>query len=53
LFIFGINLIKGFWLMLSIWIMVSLFSVMWISRVLIFLAAKSSKSNVNFIGLKK
>jgi len=49
LFIFWINLIKGFWLMLAIWIMVSLFSVMWISRILIFLAAEKSKSTKIFI----
>jgi len=49
LFIFWINLIKGFWLMLAIWIMVSLFSVMWISRILIFLAAEKSKSTKYFI----
>ncbi len=53
LFIFGINLIKWFGLMLAIWIVVSLFSVMRISRVLVFVGAKSSKKGKNFIGLSK
>ena len=53
LFIFWINLIKWFGLMLAIWIMVSLFSVMWISRILVFLAAKWSKNKKTFIGYKK
>ncbi len=52
LFIFWINLIKGFWLMLAIWIIVSLFSVMWISRVLVFLAANMCKKESRFIGEK-
>ncbi|MDD3645878.1 MAG: protein translocase subunit SecD [Candidatus Gracilibacteria bacterium] len=50
LFVFGINLIKGFGLMLAIGIVVSLFSVMWISRVLIMLLAKSMKDRNSFIG---
>lgn len=50
LFIFGINLIKGFWLMLAIWIVVSLFSAMWISRVLIVLLANVMKDEKHFIG---
>lgn len=33
LFIFGINMIKWFGLMLWIWILLSLFTVMWVSRV--------------------
>jgi preprotein translocase subunit SecD len=49
LFIFGINLIKGFWLMLAIWILVSLFSVMWISRILVFVVAEKSKNEKSFI----
>jgi len=49
LFIFGINLIKGFWLMLAIWIIVSLFSVMWISRILVFVVAEKAKNEKNFI----
>ena len=50
LFIFGINLIKWFWLMLAIWIVVSLFSAMWISRVLIVLLANVMKDKNHFIG---
>jgi preprotein translocase subunit SecD len=50
LFIFWINIIKWFWLMLALWIIVSLFSVMRISRVLIFLAAEKVKNNKCFIG---
>lgn len=49
LFIFGINLIKWFWLMLAIGIVVSLFSAMWISRVLVMLLAKSTKNRDIFI----
>jgi preprotein translocase subunit SecD len=50
LFIFGINLIKWFWLMLAIWIVVSLFSAMWISRVLIVLLANVMTDKKHFIG---
>ncbi len=53
LFIFGINMIKGFWLMLAIWIIVSLFSAMWISRVLLMLLADTMKSKNCFIWIKK
>ena len=53
LYIFGINMIKGFWLMLAIWIVVSLFSAMWISRILLVLLAESIKSDKLFIGFKK
>lgn len=54
LFIFWINLIKWFWIMLGIWIVVSLFSAMWISRVLVFaMAPKFSKKLNVFIWLKK
>lgn len=49
LFVFWINLIKWFWLMLAIWIVVSLFSVFWISRVLIVLASKGCKKENRFI----
>ena len=52
LFIFWINLIKGFWLMLALWIIVSLFSAMWISRVLLILTSKVTKSNNKYIWLK-
>jgi len=53
LYIFGINMIKGFWLILAIWIMVSLFSVMWISRILLILLADTIKSKSLFIWVKK
>ena len=53
LFIFGINMIKGFWLMLAIWIIVSLFSAMWISRILLVLLANTMKSKNNYIWIKK
>lgn len=53
LFIFGINMIKWFWLMLAIWIIVSLFSAMWISRVLLVLLADTMKSKNMFIWFKK
>ncbi|MCP4522660.1 MAG: protein translocase subunit SecD [Candidatus Gracilibacteria bacterium] len=53
LFIFGINLIKGFGLMLAIGIIVSLFSAMWISRVLLILLAQTIVSKTKFIGMKK
>ncbi|MFK7779990.1 MAG: protein translocase subunit SecD [Candidatus Gracilibacteria bacterium] len=53
LFIFGINMIKGFGLMLAIGIMVSLFSVMWISRILLILLADTIKSKNKYIGFKK
>jgi preprotein translocase subunit SecD len=50
LYIFGINLIKWFWFMLAIWIIVSLFTVMWISRILILLLANVMKNRWIFIG---
>lgn len=50
LFVFGINMIKWFWLMLAIWIIMSLFTVMWISRVLVIMFAKFLKSKTAFIG---
>ena len=53
LFIFGINMIKGFGLILAIWIVVSLFSVMFISRVFIVLLSKNDMSLMKFIGMKK
>ena len=52
LFIFGINLIKGFGFMLGLGILVSLFSVYWVSRILVFLAARVSKDKLKFIGKK-
>ena len=50
LYIFGINMIKWFWLMLWTWIIVSLLSAMYISRVFVLLLAKSLKDKVRFIG---
>lgn len=49
LFIFGINLIKWFGLMLGLGILVSLVSVYWVSRVLVFLAAAEAKNKKYFI----
>jgi preprotein translocase subunit SecD len=55
LFVFWVNLIKGFGLMLGIWIIVSLFTAMFVSRLFVlFLARNESKVDVKcFIGLKK
>ncbi|MDD2566217.1 MAG: protein translocase subunit SecD [Candidatus Gracilibacteria bacterium] len=54
LYLIGVNLIKGFGLMLGIGIVVSLFSAMWISRVLIVaFAPKFNKNICAFIGLKR
>ena len=52
LFIFGINMIKWFGLILAIWIVVSLFSVMFISRVFIVILSKYDISLNKFIGMK-
>lgn len=53
LFIFGINMIKWFGLMLGIGLVVSLFSAMWISRIFVILIAnKKWISNKAFIWLK-
>lgn len=52
LYVFWINMIKWFGLMLGIWIVVSLFSVMMISKVLVLLLAKSMKNKKQFIGMK-
>jgi len=49
LYIFWINMIKGFWLMLALWIIVSLFSVFWISRILVVLASKTTDKKGLFI----
>lgn len=54
LYMIWINLIKWFGLMLGIGIIVSLFSAMWISRVLVEYFAYKFNKNLNlFIGLKK
>jgi protein-export membrane protein SecD len=50
LFIFGINMIKWFWLMLWIWLIVSLFTVLYISKVFILALSKSKISKKSFIG---
>lgn len=52
LFIFGINLIKGFGLMLGLGIIVSLFSAMYISRILLMMSAMVSKNKKYFIWIK-
>ncbi len=49
LFIFGINMIKWFWLMLWIWLIVSLFTVLYISKVFILALSKSKVSQKGFI----
>lgn len=53
LFAFGVNLIKGFGLMLALGIIVSLFSAMWISRILLILGAQNIESKTTFLGMKK
>ena len=53
LFVFGVNLIKRFGLMLALGIIVSLFSAMWISRVLLILLAQVVKDKTYFLGMKK
>lgn len=49
LFIFGINMIKWFWLMLWLWLIVSLFTVMVISREFILWLAQFNISKKFFI----
>lgn len=53
LFIFWVNLIKWFWLMLWFWILVSLFTVMWISKVFLLLNSIIIKNKNTFIWFKK
>lgn len=54
LFKFWVNMISWFWVMLWIWVVVSLFTAMWVSRVLIMVIAPKFKDNLNlFIRLKK
>ncbi len=54
LYIFGISLIKGFGLMLGLGIVLSLFTAMWVSRVLIIaVGAKMHGNSELFVGLKK
>lgn len=52
LFIFGINMIKGFGLILALGIIVSLFTVYFISRVFLELLADYQISENSFIGRK-
>lgn len=52
LYIFGISLIKGFGLMLGLGIALSLFTAMWISRILIVAVGRKMKKNsAMFIGV--
>ncbi len=54
LYVFGTSLIKGFGLALGIGILLSLFTAMWVSRILISYAGSKFESNVKaFIGLTK
>lgn len=53
LFIFWINMIKWFGVMLAIWIILSLFTVMWISRVFLLFLASVSKNKLHFVWFKK
>lgn len=54
LYIFGVSLIKGFGLMLGLGIVLSLFTAMWISRILILFFGQSYEGREGkFVGLKK
>lgn len=54
LYVFGISLIKGFGLALGLGIVLSLFTAMWVSRVLILsIGPKFEGREKTFIGLKK
>lgn len=54
LYIFGISLIKGFGFMLGMGIILSLFTAMWVSRILIIaVGRKLGKNPSTFIGFKK
>lgn len=54
LYVFGISLIKGFGLMLGIGIVLSLFTAMWVSRILVLYAGESFEGReAKFVGLKK
>lgn len=54
LYIFGISLIKGFGLMLGLGIVLSLFTAMWVSRVIIMEVGKRWGGNMHtFVGLQK
>lgn len=52
LYVFGISLIKGFGLMLGLGILLSLFTAMWISRILILVVGNKMRKNTKaFIGV--
>ncbi len=55
LYIFGISMIKGFGFMLGLGIVLSLFTAMWVSRVLILMVAKTrvGENAKWFVGLDK
>jgi len=55
LYMFGISLIKGFGLMLGLGILLSLFTAMWVSRILILAVGRTriGKNPSYFVGLKK
>ena len=55
LYLFGISLIKGFGLMLGLGILLSLFTAMWVSRILIIAIGRTSlgKNTNMFVGLHK
>ncbi len=54
LYIFGISLIKGFGFMLGLGIVLSLFTAMWVSRILIIAVGRQlGKNAATFIGFKK
>lgn len=48
LWFFGVNMIKWFWIMLWIGIIVSLFTAMWVSRVLILAFSQGNKNKLKF-----
>ncbi|MGE4443638.1 MAG: protein translocase subunit SecD [Candidatus Altimarinota bacterium] len=53
LFIFGVNMIKGFGFMLGVGLVVSLFSAMFISRLFILVVARKKNLNLKwFLGIK-
>ena len=55
LYMFGISLIKGFGLMLGLGILLSLFTAMWVSRILIIALGRTvvGKNMTLFVGMKK
>jgi preprotein translocase subunit SecD len=46
-------MIKWFWLMLAIWIILSLFTVMWVSRVFLLLLSGIMKDKRKFVWYKE